>query len=512
VQIVARTRAGQAACPSCGVASDKVHSRYRRRLGDVGVGGRRVVIVLGVRRLFCNNQNCQQRTFAEQVEGLTVRYGRRTPLLRGLLEQVAVALAGRAGARLVGQLHARASRSTLLRLLMSLPDPEHAAVTPRVLGVDDFALRRGQVYGTVLIDCHSGKPVELLAGREAKPLADWLAAHPGVEVICRDRSGAYAEGARTGAPYAVQVADRFHLWQNLGKAVERLVARHRDCLRPPAPEPVEPQPLEPLAPPPASTPLDQPEPVGPFAERARRHHQVVHDLVGQGHGIRSIARQLGWGRHTVQRYARASSWQELVDGKWQGTRTSMLDPFKPHLRQGWEQGCTNAAELYRQLTARGFAGSYGLVRDFLEQYRSLPSAIAPAPPTVRQVTGWLTRHPDRLTADEHLQLQAILERCPQLGAGAGHIRLFGEMLTRLRGQDLAAWISAVRADELPGLCSFAAGLEADLDAVTCGLTTRWSSGPVEGRVNHIKMVKRQMFGRAGLPLLRKRVLLTATRR
>jgi hypothetical protein len=191
-------------------------------------------------------------------------------------------------------------------------------------------------------------------------------------------------------------------------------------------------------------------------------------------------------------------------------RASRTPSFKAHLRQRWEQGCTNAAELYRQITALGFTGSYGLVRDFLEQYRSSPAPIAPAPPTVRAVTGWLTRHPDRLIEDEQLQLKAILERCPELAAGAGHIRWFGEMLTRLRGQDLPAWISAVRADNLPGLASFAAGLEADLDAVSCGLTTRWSSGSVEGRVNHIKMLKRQMFGRAGLPLLRKRVLLTAS--
>jgi transposase len=484
-----------------------VHSRYRRRLADVAVGGRRMVIVLSVRRLLCNNQACQQRTFAEQVEGLTVRYGRRTPLLRGLLEQVAVALAGRAGARLAGQLHARASRSTLLRLLMSLPDPGHATVTPRVLGVDDFALRRGQVYGTVLVDCETSKPVELLAGREAKPLADWLGAHPGVEVICRDRSGAYADGARTGAPGAVQVADRFHLWQNLGKAVERCVARHRDCLRAVQPEPSQPTPSPQPQP-------DEERPVGRFAERARRHHALVHDLVAQGHALRAIARQLGWGFHTVQRYARAQTWQELVDGKWQGHRPSKLDPFKAHLRQRREQGVTNAAQLHREIAALGYTGSYGIVRAWLEQYRAAPAPIQPAPPTVREVTGWLTRHPDHLSEDEHLQLKAILEHCPQLRAAAGHVRAFGEMLTTLGGHNLPAWIAAVAADadQLPGLGSFAAGLQRDLDAVTRGMTTRWSSGPIEGRVNHIKMVKRQMFGRAGLPLLRKRVLLTATRR
>jgi hypothetical protein len=296
-----------------------VHSRYQRRLADAPAGGRRTMIVLSVRRLFCDHDGCDRRTFAEQVKGLTVRYGRRTPLLRSLLEQLAVALAGRAGARLARSLHAPTSRSTMLRLVMALPDP--AAATPRVLGVDDFALRRGHVYGTVLVDCETSAPVELLAGRDARPLADWLAAHPGVEVICRDRSGAYGEGARAGAPDAVQVADRFHLWQNLGKAVEGCVARHRACLRGPGPdaEPIEPQEQARPQQVPGPAP-EEVQPAGRFAERARRHHALVHDLVAQGHGLRAIARQLGWGRHTVQRHARATTWQELVDGRWQQQR------------------------------------------------------------------------------------------------------------------------------------------------------------------------------------------------
>ena len=304
---------------------------------------------------------------AEQVEGLTVRYGRRTPLLRGMLEQVAVALAGRAGARLARSLHVKTSRSTMLRLLMALPDPP-AAATPRVLGVDDFALRRGHVYGTVLIDRATGRPVELLAGRDAQPLADWLLAHPGVEVVCWDRSGAYAEGVRVGAPDAVQVADRFHLWQNLGAAVERCVARHRACLRPVNPDPA-----------PIPRPVSRPEgvqAVGRFAERARRHHALVHDLLAQGHSLRSIARHLGWGFRTVHRYARATTWQELVDGKWQQPRPSKLDGFKPHLQQRWEQGCRNAAELYREITALGYGGSYALVRAFLEPSRVRPGPVA----------------------------------------------------------------------------------------------------------------------------------------
>jgi transposase len=502
--IWARARAVSAPCPRCGRPSARVHSRYERRLADAAIGGRRVVIRLQVRRLFCDDPGCRRRTFAEQVPGLTARYARKTVLLAGVLQYIAVALAGRAGARLARALSVAASRSTLLRLVMAIPDP--AAAVPKVLGVDDFAIKRGQNYGTVLIDCQTGAPLELLEGRDAQTLADWLTAHPGVEMICRDRSGAYADGARTGAPEAVQVADRFHLWQNLAKAVERCVAAHRACLADPEPGPAAGPDPAPSAEP---APVPVPEPAGKFAERARRHHTMVHELLADGHGIRTIARHLGWGRHTVQRYARAATWQELVDGRWQAPRASKLEPFKAHLHQWVEEGCGNAAQLFREIGALGYTGSYSTVRDYLDQHRPEEAPLTPPPPTVREVTGWLTRRPDNLTEDEQPRLKALLGRCPELQAASGHVRSFATMLTKLTGQDLPQWISDVRDAGLPGLSSFAKGLEQDLDAVTQGLTSRWNSGPVEGRVNHIKMIKRQMFGRAGLPLLRKRVLLTA---
>jgi transposase len=506
LRVWARGRAEAVACPACGQRSERVHSRYQRRLTDAAIGGRVVLIRLTVRRFFCDCPACPATTFAEQIEGLTTRYARRSPPLAAMLTAIAVALAGRAGARLAAVLGMVASRSSLLRLIAALPDPQTGPVT--ALGVDDFAFRRGRVYGTLLLNVDTGKPIDLLADREADTLAAWLREHPGIEVICRDRAGAYAEGGRAGAPQAIQVADRWHLWHNLAEHVEKAVARHRACLSDPSPEP-----------PAASNPLPDLQQAATaaaaaradasaLARRTRERYEQVQQLRAQGQGIKPIMRELGLAKETVRRFYRAPSVDELL-AKTRDGRPSVLDEHKPYLHQRWNEGCTNVWQLFSEIRARGYPGGYGTVRNYLQPFRALAAAppARPAPPKVRDVTGWMLRDPDSLDDDDKHNLAQVLARCPHLDALAGHVTEFAKILTARRGERLDAWIAAVDADDQPDLHSFTTGLKRDHEAVLNGLTLPYSSGKVEGNVNRLKMIKRQMYGRAGFAMLRKRVLL-----
>ncbi len=484
-----------------------MHSRYERTLADAAIGGQQVVIRLRIRRFFCHHPACPARTFAEQITGLTTPYARRSPLARRLLEQVGLALAGRAGARLASGLGLPVGRSTLLRLIRALPDPEPSGVA--VLGVDDFALRRGRVYGSVLVDMATHHPVDLLADREADTFADWLREHPGTQVVCRDRAGAYADGARKGAPQAMQVADRWHLWHNLAQHVEKFVARHRGCLR-------EPEPASPKPPPDLTAGPDLALVAGSRAEesalvkRTRERYAAVQALRANDKGIKPIMRELGLAKETVRRFYRAQSVEELLAKPREG-RPSILDSFKPYLHQRWNQGHTCATRLFEEIRAQGYRGSAGIVRNYLRPFRQLDTTPPPAPaqPKVRDMTSWILRHPDSLDADEQLKLKDVLARCPDLDAAAHHVASFAQIMCGLDGDRLHEWIARVEADQLPDLHSFTAGLKRDHDAVVNGLTLPYSSGAVEGNVNRIKMLKRQIYGRASFDLLRKRVLLRA---
>ena len=470
-----------------------------------------MLIALSVRRFRCAEPACPRATFAEQAGGVSQRYRRRSVPLLGMLAGFGLELAGRAAARLAGTLGIPVHSSTVLRLVMALPDPPVTAA-PAVTGVDDFALRKGHVYGTVLVDMETGDVVDLLPDREAATAEEWLKAHPGAAVICRDRAGAYAEGARAGAPGAIQVADRWHLWHNLAEYAEKTAGRHRGCLlaaghgtaagddqeeeasQEPCPENKVP-----------------PDGVLDACGRERRLVTRTRDIrarLDDGQSQAAISRATGLDRKTVRRFARAGSIDELLAGAV--TRETKLDDFKPYLCQRWNEGVRDASALHAELRQRGWAGSVQTVRRYVAAFRKPGTAPEPPPavPKTRQITRLLLTRPDHLRPDEQAQLADIRAQCPHLDSLARHVTAFAEMMANLTGgTSLDTWLAAVEADDQPELRSFATGIRNDKAAVINGLTLPYNSGKVEGTVNKIKMIKRQMYGRAGFSLLRKRVIL-----
>ena len=386
IVIEARSGRDRAACPGCGTESARVHGRYHRRLADTALAGRPVVIRLLVRRLVCHDAACARATFVEQIPGLTSPHSRYSPPLRAALTAIGVALAGRPGARLARKLGMSVSRDTLLNLLRAAPLPQPGTVT--ALGVDDFALRRGHVYGTVLLDMDTHRPVDVLPGRAAEPLTAWLQAHPGAEIICRDRAGAYSEGARAGAPDAIQVADRWHIWHNVGEAVDKTVTAHHACVRAAmAAEAAQTtSPVPGAGPQPAcdAEPATDPEPAATTAEpdgsldvcgrerqlvvRTRERYAAVQQLLADGASLAEIGRQLELERGTVRRFARATSLDELLVKAV--NRASRLDGYTQHLTARFAAGVTNAAVLHAELAALGFTGSVQTIRRWLHPLRA----------------------------------------------------------------------------------------------------------------------------------------------
>lgn len=507
-----RARADDAACSGCRRRSSRVHARYQRELSDLPVGGMPSRVIAAIRRFKCLNRRCAQSTFSEQIPGLTTPFARRTPLLTEALVKVALSLAGRAGARLAAGLAMPCCRDVLIRLIRAQPLPDAGQI--EVLG-DDFAVRRGQSYNTILIDMDTRKPVDVLPDREAETLAAWLRDHPEVLITCRDRASAYAEGIRTGAPQAIQVADRFHLWKNLCEAVQKTVAAHHRCLRsaaqavPEPPSPALPAVVGAVAP---------PARVRRLTERTRERHAAVHEALTRGLSRSAVARELNLDIQTVRRFADAASAEELL-GKAEN-RTTCLDPWIDVVNQRWNEGITSATAITAELRGLGFRGSAQVVRRYLQPLRlpgtssshpdphhRRPAPTAPAVPKPRAISRALLTRPDRLTEDDTLIVKCATTGCAHLERLHQHVRAFAKIMAHRHGPELPAWLDAVEADDLPELHSLATGMRRDLPAIINGLTLEHSSGAVEGNVTRVKKLKRDGYGRANFDLLRARILL-----
>ncbi|HWQ35239.1 MAG TPA: ISL3 family transposase [Blastocatellia bacterium] len=363
VTLFVRSIQAQALCPDCRQPAVRIHSRYERTLADPPWEGIAVMIRLQTRRFFCDQAECPQQIFCERLPELAARYARKTLRLNETLRLIGLLVGGEAGAQIAGELGLSVSPDTLLRRIRSVAAPE--MTTPKVLGVDDWAKRRRQQYGTILVDLERHRVIDLLPDREAGTLADWLKLHPGVELITRDRAAAYAEGARLGAPDAIQIADRWHLLKNLTEAVERfLQARHAELRE--AARQISGKQSGAIAAAAVEPETRRPPKLVLWNERRLQRYEEVRQLWQQGASIKRIAEHFGMHRQTVRMLIRAETCPERLKPR---KRASFIDRHVAYLAQRWAEGCHSAADLYQELLTRGFQGSSSLVRHFVAQWR-----------------------------------------------------------------------------------------------------------------------------------------------
>lgn len=489
-------------CPGCNSQASRVHSSYERGLAGLPVNGRSLTVRLRVRRFFCDRGRCPRRTFVEQVAQLSERYRRSSLGLKCWQQAVAVELGGRPGQRLCRRLRLKAGRARLLGLLTEPAVPERA---PRVLGVDDFAFRKGKRYGTLLVVVESGRVVDVLPDRECDTFAAWLTAHPGAEIICRDRATAYSKAIKEAAPDVLEVADRWHLLQNLGAAVEKTCHQHRSCLRNHAEEET-PMPLAATVTitelPPAEMPRTQ------IMERTRQRHADIHRLMNAGWTISAIARRLHLDRKTVRRF-RDTDLDILLTSARDRRPTGILAPFKAYATARFTDtgGSITAPQVLAEIRAQGYRGSVQAIRKHFAALRDGTAEPVRADiPSPRKITSWIMcRWEDLGTKDEDRFLQVRLA-CPDITRACDLARTFHDLATHRRGHLLMHWIRQAEQDAPGPVRGFAGFLRQDLDAVTASLTLEWSSGVVEGNVNRVKTIKRSMYNRASFRLLRIRIL------
>jgi transposase len=549
-----RIAGDRASCPSCHTVSRAPHSTYLRRPADLPSLGRCVRLEVIVRRFYWAEPACARRTFAERLPGLLNVRARRTRRLAAAQRAIAIEVGAEAGARLAVQLAMPVSADSLLRLIRRAPLPTRQ--TPQVLGVDDWALRRGATYGTILVDLEARHVVDLLPDRTAATIDAWLRRHPAVRVIARDRSTEYTRAATEAAPHAIQVADRWHLLRNVREMAERWLTSVHPRLRR----------LPPL---PTASPSDLGTPSATDVRRglarrdraypkmtAEREHsaasaaqrRAIYDDVRRRHlagePIMRISRALGIAHGTVRKYAAAEEFPARAPHRRQ---RSILDPYLAHLTRRHADGCENALQLWREIRDLGYPGTTTQVRRWLQgrrqqaapttphQYRregalrdaqestvrdavarcvESPVSAAASLPSPTQLAWLLVRPPDQLPDSDARTLQHLM----QDGEAVSVVQLVQQFAALLRDRTAAlqvthtafdAWLDEALTCGIRAVETFARGLAKDGMAVRAALTMPWSNGQTEGQVTKLKLLKRQMYGRASFDLLRRRVLFAA---
>jgi transposase len=503
---------GDQRCPDCGEHLKSLHSWHNRRLQDLPVQGERVALQLQLGRWRCRNRRCERKTFVERLPALAAPVARRTHRVIELLQLLGHTAGGRPGEMLAARLAIPASDNTILRQLKRRA-ATRAKAPVRVAGIDDWSWRKGWKYGTIIVDLERREVVDVIAERSMEAAADWFARHPEVEVVCRDRCGLYAQGAREGAPQARQVADRFHLLQNLRETIEHQMTRisrfaGRSLLSP----------TDSCG---ASGLEDDLQP-SRRTQRDARHalFDRVHALYAAGKTPRDISVATGVGRPTVRQWIRSG---RLADRAAVTPTVRSPRYFKDYLSRRWDAGCTNGGQLLHEIKRLGYTGCYSHLQRFLAGWRrancETPTRLEPPAEESRAIdpaTGWqispiasasLCMTPrDMLTSAQAAKVEALKQASPSFIA-------MRQLAIRFRGilrgggiNQLDKWLDDAHRCGLSAMQRFARAVNHDLEAVRHAATERWSNGLVEGQINRLKTLKRAMYGRAGVELLRARLV------
>lgn len=492
ILITARCRGASGTCPDCGRLSEHVHSRYQRQLLDLPSHGRAVQLRLTVRRFRCREPSCGRRIFAESPgNAIASRSARRTSRLETVVHHLGIALGGRPAAALARRLMLPVSKDTLLRVVRRRATCDTAPL--RVIGIDDWAWKRGQRYGSIICDLERRRVVDLLPDREPSTVEAWLSRHPEITVISRDRGGGYGQAATKAAPNAIQVADRWHLMENASAAFLEAVRRSMRSIRM------------------VLGTIDIDPTLLTYAERLQHEaylrreeaYGMIRTLTKDGMPIKEIVRRTGRSRKLVREIVRGGG------GDVFRCRSNVLEPHLAWLDAEWSNGCRNGAELWRRLRTVGFRGSLRVVAEWATRRRRAENTGGERfrkPPPARILSRLLLSERDHLTRAEAVTVARIERSIPVLVSARDLIERFHRMVRERDPGALPAWITDT-VDSV--VASFGKGIVADRCAITAAMTQPWSNGQTEGQITRLKLVKRQMYGRAKLDLLRARLLAPA---
>lgn len=530
ILLSARLKDKTAKCICCGKRSKSVHSSYMRKLTDLAVVGRAVKIILKVRKFRCRYSNCTQTVFSEQHLPLTRKHSRLTDRTSHFLQKLLIEVSSRKGEYISELLSIKQSSSTCLRIVKSIEMPHFQELT--TIGIDDWAYRKGKSYGTIIVNAINHRPVELLKSRDKEEVADWLIRHNSILYVTRDRSSSYSNAIKSGASKASQIADRFHLVKNLGdhiaheirmeyKTIKNSWLAHRkslykskknnSCLSSGDNE--------------NTSDSQYNKHTNSVNHRKQELFNRIHELKNNNYSQRAIAKALNISRNTVRYYFEM---EELLPRAtiYYNNYGDFMDLIKECCNQG-----LNVRNIFVSLKKQGFKGNqtsfYQWFNRHFPEYQNkkrLPVALNTSP-IVYEETRFSGMSPNRLAihltnsewgvsketgecSKSHILAEDIINSSMLLKSMREVYNTFREVLNSKDELRLDQWLEKYKSTQIRRIKSFINGIIHDLEAVKNAIKYPWSNGVVEGHVNRLKNKKREMYGRAGFELLRRKVVLS----